>query len=478
MAKAKNRLALPEEYLQAQCRILSFAGGRNLDTRDFSDIPKYAVKQVFNLMADQGYLKRLSGQRFQRTNLSGLKKLNEIKAEVRTFNDRQPETKSEIQARTRTTVAPKSPQPYQHQPSTKGTPTMSAEERAKKTAEIKAKILNDRDEREVKKNRVRSLVELDRLQAEKKGLRFDKNEFEASWDKHHAAVFPKKTEVKADLSHSSSPQVNKPSSRELSPADYLEPFGGLIGNAEVVSFRDGKSINLSGVSAVSSVQLQAEGVLLAGSDLSFDGVTVEAKKVGNRFAISNELLSDNPAVVGASVRAAQQAFVRYLDEQALNGSDIVSGDNIADHASIAQRNVASVAAFTLNDLHAAMAAHDNEGEDLVLALNPSFYSSVIQDLEYAAGHKGFERVGSEIYCGSHRVVFSNALASPSASASGSVLAVCGSLKDGLVLAERSPVTVSRHDQILAANDQALFFVGGRYGIAVRRPEALSRIQIA
>ena len=457
MAKDRKRLVLPHEYLDAKMSILNMRAGRNIDTRDLSSLPKAAAQNLLNTLAEEGiYLKSMGKGRWQRTNASSKKIINEIK------NDTDRSAKA--------AKKPVQPKPY-------NTPKVESKNMDKQKREeldaIKARIVADRKK---KASRVEQEVELERAKAQLAGKPFD---YEASWNKNYNKLYPKSTpEVKADIDHSSSPQVNKPSSRELNPADYLEPFGGLIGNADLVSFRDGKSINLSGVSAVSAVSLQAEGTLLTGSDISFDGVSVAAHKVGNRFAISNELLEDNPAVVGSSVRAAQQALTRYFDAQALSGSDIVSGSNIADHALIPQRAVTNVASFTLNDLNAVCAAHDNEGEDLILALNPSFYSSVIQDLQYASAFRGFERVGSEIYYGSHRVVFSNAIGGPSASASGTVLAVAGSLKDGLVLAERSPLSVSRHDQILAANDKTLYFCGGRYGIAVRRPEALARIEIA
>ena len=192
MARAQKLLATPGQYVAARIRILAMAGGRNLDSRDLgTDIPKHAAKQLLAKMADGPYLKRISGGRYQRTNASGLDQINEIKAMAKS-----PESKPK-------TVARKTPSPYQHQQSSKVN-QVSAQEKATKLEEIKAKILS---ENEANANKIDNAVEYRRLEA-----KLHKKPFDAVATRKQviAELFPAKpaaSAVRADLNTTDDSQV-------------------------------------------------------------------------------------------------------------------------------------------------------------------------------------------------------------------------------------------------------------------------------
>ncbi|MGC6448530.1 MAG: phage major capsid protein [Rubripirellula sp.] len=425
-------MEIERDIFKAIVKTIDLQSGKNVSSQDYSNLPRKEAIEVLDRLTNDSVLKRLCHNRYQRTNASvdletqkhfrdGIKK---VEAEITNhFNQK-------LQKRETRAMA------YEFDPQT-------------------GKNIRNTDAPYVPFGTKASQAQRDRILAEARGIR---------------------TNINNDITTASEPEVVKVNEGQRSPSDFIAPLSGIASEAELVRFSDGRSVNLSQVSAVSSVQLQSEAGTLSSSDYSFSGLSIEAKKIGNAFAISNELLDDSPQVAEASIRSAAQAISRYLDAQFVSGSDIVSGSPIATNAGIATSSVANVAAVTLNNLTSLCASHAAT-EDLVLVLNEKMFSSVISELLIAAKHN-VDRVGDDLFFGTHRIVFSSGIAGPSASYSGQVLAVAGSLKDGLVLAEREPLSVKKSDELLAANDQCHYFIGGRYGVAVRRPEAISKLVIA
>lgn len=404
------------EHLVAVAKIYDLPAGRNISTETLSSLPKPNAKALLADLAETTpYLKSLGKGRWQRTNASALNELQTINYRINQLNSENKSMKA------------------------------SAEERQAILAEIKAQ--NDR-----------------LAQGNSKPPKPVKAVKEAPV-------------IVADLNTSDDSSV-VPSGKQDVLQGYLSPLVGLIAECRKVSFSDGKTLRLAATSQLSDVALQNEGVALTGDDLVFSGQNVTVGKVGNRLACSREVLEDSPSIVEASVANASKSISKFLSNQLINGGGLInSGNNIADHASVVDTSVASVAALAITDLTTLCSTHSAGDDEPVLVINSNLFYSKVCELYNAAGLQ-IQRENGNLYLNGHRVLLDDSLGSASATASGTVLAVAGSIKRGCVLVERDALKVHRSDEILAENDQVLLFIGGRYGLAVQEPDAISRLTIA
>ena len=396
-------------------KLSAMQAGRNLCSKDFAHIPRNEAEANFTVFAgaEIGALKKLKNGKWQRTNSSSLEL-------VRIANEAEQTVKSQIEKDNKTQNA--------RDIKMSNSPKASAAD--KQEALSKAAALRNR-------------------------------------------LNGNPADIKNDLTKSDVP-LAKPANVPLQ--DALKPFDGISGAALKLPLRAGNILQLAHVGSASSVVRNLEGVATSASDLSFSGLNVEVFHVGNKAACSREILEDAPEILAAVIRDNQKALGKYLDQQFVSGSDIVSGSNIKSHADVIEVNAASVAAVALTDINAVCSAHDGS-EDLVLAMHPSFFHGVFQDLLATSGIS-LARENGELFYNNHRIVLSDGLEGASASSAGDVLAVAGSLAEGLVIAEQSPLEVKENHETLANRDQVLVTLRAKLGVAVRNANAIARLTLS
>ena len=457
--KKPDRMPTFDDYLLAFQKIENAPMGRNLSTHDLSHLPKKNARELLNRIANSGTQLRKTKNGYQRTNSSAKLELDEF---VKGVEARAAQFKAEASAKAKEQRDVKSAISNTLN-SIKSTINRSENPEMRSLSEIQA-------------NRVNTIVETARLRAQLDKKPFD---LKAAQAKAHADVYgtPAAPVIKADLNTSDDSAVISSGKQDILQS-YLNPLSGLIAECRKVAFSDGKTLRLAATSQLSDVAVQGEGSTLTGNDLVFSGQNVSVGKVGNRLACSREVLEDSPSIVEASVANASKSISKFLSNQLINGGALInSGNNIADHASVVDTSVASVAALAISDLTTLCSTHNAGDDEPVLVINSNLFYSKVCELYNAAGLQ-IQRENGNLYLNGHRVLLDDSLGSASSTTSGTVLAVAGSIKRGCVLVERDALKVHRSDEILAANDQVLLFIGGRYGLAVQEPDAISRLTIA
>ncbi len=231
----------------------------------------------------------------------------------------------------------------------------------------------------------------------------------------------------------------------------------------------GSSVTISGVT---------ENSVISDTDVTLSQSVVEAKKIAARVVISNELLEDwRAGDLPSELLRDVSAQMSLAIDGSLFGTNSLLGGDIDGNANVASTNVASVSALALADLSTAkVAAGRVNGEQPEWYISPSLFDGHITDLLNFAGLPVCYAEDGRPRLLGLPVNLSGVLAGSSA-VQGEMIAVCGSMRAASVYAEHSMVA-RLFSEGRALNDQSVYQVILRGGLALHQPQYLSKIKIA
>ena len=446
-ANAMGNSQRPSDRFAAECRaklkIAQMIHGKNVTTTTFSNLSKKDAIHQCTVAVKQGLLKEIAKNRWQRTNKSvSLSQQAALSADIKSlekdgtlggldFNSEVERLENETNLNT-TPKKKDTPMAYEIDP---------------KTRKVIGSTYSTHNAQKTRR---------DAILAEARSKRAKLN-----------------GDIKNDLGVSTEPDaVAKTSKVDIQEA--LKPWVGLAGNADLFPFSDGNILKLAGVSMPAPAGRRAEGSVINTPNPVFTGVDVEAHSVATSAVITDELIEDVPHIANSIIESAGDQVQKYIDAQIVDGSEIVSGDPISSHSLVTEVQAAGISGLNLSDFTALCVAH-KASRNLVLALSPSIFFGAFNDLLMNAGLQ-LHRENGELYFNNHRILISDGLADASATASGSCVAVAGNLKQGVVIAERRPLKVRVGKETLP--QAVTYLVSGSYGVAVRDPQAISRLSLA
>ena len=230
----------------------------------------------------------------------------------------------------------------------------------------------------------------------------------------------------------------------------------------------------------STVFYPGEAQAITESDLTFAQVSLTAKKMAGLVKLSTEIGEDSLiSMTDTIVRDLAWGFAKAEDENLFTGGSIYTG-GIEGDASVADTNVASVAALALTDLTAAcVAAGQEKGPSHKWYMSPTLWNGQVRDLLNAAGGN----MDSNLAAGVSRSLFGypvelvNAL--PGAGAgTGDLIAVFGDLSVSHYFGDRRNLNFKVLDQLFAVNDQVGIICTQRIDIKSANPEVLSKVTVS
>ena len=444
---------LAKEF-KAKLKIAKMRGGKNVFTSMFSDLPKADAARQCKVAVKMGLLKQLSKDRWQRTNTS---------------------IPLATQAKWRENVE------TLEKDGTLFGLDFNAEVERQENIDNKNNLNN------LNNNKSKTMAfEIDPIS--KKVISSTEPAYKPAFasqkqkDLIKAEINNKRAQLSGvvnDLSTASTPEV-VPSSDVDRLQAALVPITGIAARARQIKVSQGKLLKLSSVSQPSAVSAVSEGSLIGANDITVAGVDAIFLKAASRVVYSNDVIEDAPSFVDSMVADASGQVWKELDSSIVSGGAFCSPANsIAGSALVTEQTVASIAAVTVADINSLLVAAKSSQDDQppVLIFSPSFFRGPILDLLNASG-VALQREDGKLFWGDHEILLSDGLAGSSASASGEVLAVAGSIKRGVTLVERNALSIELKDEILAENDQTIAIVSARYGVGISDPNALSRLAIA
>jgi len=229
-----------------------------------------------------------------------------------------------------------------------------------------------------------------------------------------------------------------------------------------------------------TVYYPAEAASITESALSFEQITLTAKKMAGLVKMSTEINEDSLiSMTDTIVRDLAWSFAKEEDINLFTGGSLYTG-GIEGDAGVADADVASIAALTLDDLNAAVVASGQER-----GLNPKFYMNAtlwngqVRDLLNAAGGNAI----GELAGGAGRSLFGYPVelvsAMPGAAAvSGDLICCFGDLSVSHYFGDRRALNFNVLRELYAVNDQVGIVCTQRVDIASVNPEVLSKITLA
>ena len=232
-----------------------------------------------------------------------------------------------------------------------------------------------------------------------------------------------------------------------------------------------------------TIYYPAEAAAITASDVTLGQITMNAKKMAALIKMSTEITEDALiSMADLAMNDIAYGFAIEEDENLFNGkASAINADGIKGDSSVADTNVASVAALALSDLTAATVALGNPvvGARNEWYINPTLYHGAIRDLLNAAGGNTISDLegGQRPTLLGYPVNFTNVLPGASASSSGDLLAVFGDLSLGCYFGDRRSVTFKMLNELFAVNDQVGVQATQRLDLVVANPEVLSKITL-
>ena len=233
-----------------------------------------------------------------------------------------------------------------------------------------------------------------------------------------------------------------------------------------------------------TVMYPAEAGTITDSDLEFAQVQLVAKKVAALVKMSTEVSEDSViSLVDTVVQSIAYSMAIAEDQNLFNGvASAINADGIKGDASVADTNVASVAALALEDLTATSVAIGNPvvGAQNCWYMNPTLFHGPIRDLLNAANGNTLADIegGQNPRLLGYPVKFVNVLPGASASTSGDLLAVFGDMSLGCYFGDRRQPNFKVLNELFAVNDQVGVIATERIDIKVANPEVLSKITLS
>jgi len=226
-----------------------------------------------------------------------------------------------------------------------------------------------------------------------------------------------------------------------------------------------------------------EAQAITESDVTFGQIQLTAGKLAGLVKMSTEVTEDSViSIVDTVVQSLAYAIAIEEDKNLFNGvTGGINTSGIKGDASVADTNVASVAALALTDLTAATVATGNPvvGQRNEWYLNSTLYHGPIRDLLNAAGGNtiGDLEGGQRPTLLGYPVNFVNVLPGSSASTSGDLLAVFGDLSIGCYFGDRRALNFQTLRELYAVNDQVGVVCTERIDVKVANPEVVAKITL-
>ena len=460
--KPKRQLPLPEQYIAAYEKILSAPAGRNFDLFNFSSIDKQSARNMLNkIAADTPYLRKVGG-RYQRTNASGTQAMADIYSGIRSA----PQPAAAPKATVSQDSKPQAPKPYQ--PAKANNPVSDA--KAQATKEYKEALLF---EMEI----ARELYKAEEAKPRAYGQPIY-TMADAMADARKQIAKHTTPKVVNDLSGGVDADggytVNLPNDNTRVA---LEPFTGLISELRQVSTNQGKQFQMSSISSTAGASTPSEGSSLSAvaADLTYSGGSIDLVKAGNSVAVSRELWEDNSSILSDVANDAAVEIQRLIESNVISGGSILAAaSSIGGSSSVADTNVASLAALTLADLRTCMGSHSGSRGNC-LVLNPKVFYNAVHDLLDSASI-GLLSHNGELSLGGHKIVLSLAM-DDGTGGSGACIAIAGSLKQAVTLVTREEVNAKVYQEVLSNTDQVLVHVATRVGLNLDNASAVAKITL-
>ena len=197
--------------------------------------------------------------------------------------------------------------------------------------------------------------------------------------------------------------------------------------------------------------------------------------------MSTEISEDSLiSMTDTIVRDLAWGFSREEDTNLFTGGSLYAG-GIEGDATIADTNVASVAALALTDLTAAVVASGQErGLNPQWYMNATLFNGPVRDLLNAAGGNAIGDISNGVAptLFGYKVNLVNAMPGASASTSGDLLCVFGDLSVSHYFGDRRALNFKVLDQLFAVNDQVGIICTQRVDIASVNGEVLSKVTLA
>ncbi len=230
----------------------------------------------------------------------------------------------------------------------------------------------------------------------------------------------------------------------------------------------------------STIYYPNEAASITESDLTFDQLTLTAKKMAGLVKMSTEISEDSLiSMTDTIVRDLAWGFAKAEDENLFVGGTLYSG-GIEGDTDVADSNVASVGALALTDLTAVtVAAGQERGLSHKWYMNATLFNGQIRDLLNAAGGN----MDSNLQSGvgptllGYPVEFVSAM--PGAAAgTGDLLAVFGDMSVSHYFGDRRALNFNVLNELFAVNDQVGIICTQRIDIKAANPEVLSKLTVA
>jgi len=229
-----------------------------------------------------------------------------------------------------------------------------------------------------------------------------------------------------------------------------------------------------------TVYYPAEAAPITESDLTFAQITLTAKKMAGLVKMSTEVSEDSViSMTDTIVRDLAWSFAKAEDENLFTGGSIYT-DGIENDAAIAESNVASVAALTLEDLTAAVVASGQErGLSPEWYMNATLFNGQVRDLLNAAGGNADSNLASGVRPSLFGYPVNLVSAMPGAgAASGDLIVTFGDLSVSHYFGDRRALNFNVLNELFAVNDQVGIICTQRIDIASVNPEVLSKITLS
>jgi len=230
----------------------------------------------------------------------------------------------------------------------------------------------------------------------------------------------------------------------------------------------------------STIYYPSEAASITESDLTFDQITLTAKKMAGLVKMSTEVSEDSViSMTDTIVRDLAWGFAREEDNNLFTGGNIYTG-GIEGDAGVAGSTVASVGALALTDLTAvAVAAGQERGLNHKWYMSPTLWNGQVRDLLNAAGGNADSNLASGVQRSlfGYPVELVNAIPG-SGAVSGDLLCVFGDLGVSHYFGDRRSLNFNVLRELFAVNDQVGIVCTQRIDIASVNPEVLSKLTVA
>ncbi len=231
----------------------------------------------------------------------------------------------------------------------------------------------------------------------------------------------------------------------------------------------------------STIYYPGEAQAITESDLTFDQLSLTAKKMAGLVKMSTEIAEDSLiSMTDTIVRDLAWGFAKAEDENLFVGGSIYSDGIQAEAGVKTSADVASVAALALEDLtKVVIGAGQERGLTHKWYMNATLWNGQIRDLLNAAGGN----MDSNLASGVSPTLFGYPVelvsAMPGAAASsGDLLVAFGDLSVSHYFGDRRSLNFNVLNELFAVNDQVGIICTQRIDIAAANPEVLSVLKLA